>query len=105
VTAFASHRLVDLFAEWTVRDGRRVGVNFACPHCKQVEGAPTLAVLFANPDDGGAAWPDDPQCLGNNSGKRWTRTGDTLETLTLSPSVDCSACGHWHNVVANGEAP
>ena len=59
MTAFASHRLIDLFAEWIVRGGRTVGVKFACAHCKNIEGAPTLAVLFANPPDGGAPAPDD----------------------------------------------
>lgn len=105
MTEFASQRLVDHFAEWIVRDGRRVGVKFACPHCPKVEGAPTLAVLFANPIEGGAAWPSDPQCVGNNEGRRWTRNGDDIETLSLTPSVDCSGCGHWHNFVTHGMAP
>ena len=105
MTAFASHRLVDLFGEWIIRDGRHVGVKFCCPSCPAVEGAVTLAVLFANPDDGGPAWPNEALALGNNDGKRWTRSGDTLETLSLSPSVDCSSCGHWHGVVTGGVAP
>ena len=104
MTAFASHRLVDLFAEWIERDGRCLGVKVACAHCSRVEGAPTLAVLFANPPDGGPPAGEDPQALGNNGGRRWQRTGETIETLTLSPSVDCSACGHWHGIVAAGEA-
>jgi hypothetical protein len=104
MTAIISRRLADLFGEWIVRDGRRVGVRFVCPTCPQIEGAPTLAVLFANPPDGGAAWPDDPQALGNNEGRRWTLTGDTLEAMALSPSVDCSKCGHWHGIVSHGEA-
>ena len=104
MTAFASHRLVDLFAEWIQHDGRVVGVKFACAHCPHVEGAPTLAVLFANPLDGGPPAPDDPGAVGNNAGRRWQRAGDTLDTLSLSPSVDCSACGHWHGFVTAGDA-
>jgi hypothetical protein len=113
MTTFASHRLVDLFAEWIIRNGRQVGVKFACPSCPQVEGAVTLCVLFENPPDGGLPWPDDDAICGNNPVLvegvrhvlRWARTGETLEMLTLSPSVDCSACGHWHGIVAQGEAP
>lgn len=33
----------------------------------------------------------------------WTRTGDTFETLTLSPSVDASRSGCWHGFVQGGE--
>lgn len=103
MTTFASRRLADHFAEWVHADGGRViGVKFLCPTCPQVEGAPTLAVLFANPPDGGPAHPNDPSIVGNNDGKRWQRTGDALETMTLAPSVDCSKCGHWHGFVRNG---
>lgn len=38
----------------------------------------------------------------------WKREGDTLETLTLSPSIDASSHDHrghkgWHGHVAAGE--
>jgi uncharacterized protein DUF6527 len=36
-------------------------------------------------------------------GYLWTRTGDTFEMLTLSPSVDASKAGCWHGFVTNGE--
>ena len=29
--------------------------------------------------------------------------GETFETLTLTPSVDASAAGHWHGHVTDGE--
>lgn len=106
MTAIVSHRLVDLFGDWVVDStGRRVGVKFICQSCPQIEGAPTLAVLFSNPPDDGPPAAPDPQQLGDNEGRRWQREGDTLETLSLSPSVDCSKCGHWHGIVAHGEAP
>lgn len=106
MTAIVSHRLADLFGEWVHdRDGRRVGVKFICPTCPAVEGAPTITVLFSNPPDGGPPVPPGSQLPGENDGRRWQRTGDTLETLTLSPSVDCSRCGHWHGFVSHGEAP
>ena len=32
----------------------------------------------------------------------WKRTGENFETLTLTPSVDASAEGHWHGFITNG---
>lgn len=105
MTAFKSHSLRDHFAAWVCDDaGRRVGVKLLCPHCQAVEGAPTIAVLFANPPDGGPAHPPDPRMVGNNDGRRWTLSGASLDDMSLSPSVDCSACGHWHGFVSHGQA-
>lgn len=106
MSAILSHRLAALFGTWTHdRTGRVVGVKFICPTCPQVEGAVTLAVMFENPPDGGPAERPGSDLVGENGGRRWHRTGDTLDTLTLTPSVDCSKCGHWHGIVSNGEAP
>jgi hypothetical protein len=106
MTPILSRRLVDLFADWiSDESGRRVGVKFICPTCPAIEGAPTIAVLFANPVDGGPPAPAGCSLPGDNDGRRWQRTGDTIETITLSPSVDCSRCGHWHGFVSHGEAP
>jgi hypothetical protein len=41
------------------------------------------------------AWVIPPGCL-------WQRTGDTFETLSLSPSVDASRAGCWHGFLTNG---
>jgi hypothetical protein len=35
--------------------------------------------------------------------KRWHRSGETFETLTLTPSIDTSEHGHWHGNVTDGE--
>lgn len=101
-------RLVDLEPEWVRRTGRVVGVRFTCP----IDDGPgphreghQVAVLFANPPDGGPPHPDDPDCVGNNSGQRWTRSGATFETLSISPSIDCTAADRhcWHGFVSAGE--
>ena len=67
-----------------------VGVTFACPcGCGQVRYVP-----FANPLDGGE--PIEP------ASATWTRSGETLETLTLSPSIQVrGGCG-WHGYVRDG---
>ena len=107
-------RLIDLYPRWGIDadiviggvskhfEGRTgMAVSFECPHCVAREIATgdkrvqRLAVWFANPIDGGPP-TDDAKTL-------WTRTGDTFETLTLSPSVDASSDGHWHGFIRNGE--
>lgn len=82
-------RLVDLHAGFIVRsmgDSTPIGVAMDCPcGCDS-----KLYVPFADPD----------------SACNWTRTGDTIETLTLSPSVNrTGGCpGKWHGWIRNGEA-
>jgi hypothetical protein len=33
----------------------------------------------------------------------WTMGGQTFEDLTLTPSIDVSAAGHWHGFITNGD--
>ena len=33
----------------------------------------------------------------------WTFSGDNFETLSVTPSIDASASGHWHGTITNGE--
>jgi hypothetical protein len=75
-----------------VHDGNRdgMGVSFLCPHCR----ACRLGVFFANPIDGKS--PSDDGLL-------WQRTGETWDTLTLTPSIDTSKHGHWHGFITGGE--
>lgn len=104
-------RLTDLAPHWMVlRDcGDVVGITFRCPHCPPGErGATTyLGAWFATPIDRDGlslderGWPDF--MAQHPERKFWARTGDTFETLTLSPSVDASQHGHWHGFIANGE--
>lgn len=93
-------KLVDLSPEWIhQRHKRVVGVRFSCPHCRETQ----IQVLFINPPDGGPAQKDDPEFAGNNWGHRWARSGLSFDDLSLSPSVDASASGHWHGWVLHGE--
>lgn len=106
-------RLVDLDPRWASDadivvggvsrhfDGRHgMAVSFECPHCVQRERTTgdkrvqRLAVWFANPIDG-LPPTDDATHL-------WQRTGDTFDTLTLSPSIDASSDGHWHGHIEDG---
>ena len=70
-----------------------VGVELDCP-C----GCETpLFVPFKNPLDGSGPGP--------YGDKGWQRTGETFETLTLTPSIlrtKPHGCG-WHGFITNGE--
>lgn len=75
-------------------------------------GLQRVGVAFKNPLDGGA-----PMRLGIEAnlknvhdlrlydippGHLWLREGTTFANLTLHPSIDCSASGHWHGFVRAG---
>ena len=115
-------RLTELSPRWfdvAGTDSERDGVTFFCP-CAACSaaivagGSPArLAAQFANPIDGAAKPPmrfdekhrhvHDLHTFDVPPGFLWQRTGDTFETLSLSPSIDASASGHWHGFVTNGE--
>jgi hypothetical protein len=64
----------------------KIGIHVECPNC----GA-RGAAYFKNPI--GATAP-----FGR---VQWDRTGETLETLTLSPSL--KMIGHFHSWIRNGQ--
>lgn len=98
-------KLTELSPRWIgVGDAlprRRIGVTFDCPHCRETR----LGVFFANPVDGGPAYVDLLPAPGVPPIVRhhWQRTGETFDALTLTPSVDASASGHWHGFITQGE--
>lgn len=101
-------KLTELNPEWLGRGGEGVydkdhnpisythgaGISFDCPcGCEK-----KIAIMFNNPLDGKRF---------SNRNAYWDRSGDTFETLTLSPSIlnwnieDHSE--HWHGFITNGE--
>jgi hypothetical protein len=80
MTAARRHRLVDCDPQWVSEsDGREgCGVRFECPegHANCVHVIPFTPALDGQPH---ASW--------QSNGATWQRTGDTFETLTLSPSI------------------
>jgi len=102
-------RLIDLDPGWVgaggegvTQDGQPVperhgvGIAFDCP-CG-VCGS-RCYIPFENPLDGGPAFVSDHPY--------WARTGDTFETLTLTPSIQRRKVGEhgctWHGFIRNGE--
>lgn len=74
-----------------------IGVMFTCP-CGKCDDMHDCYVSFTNPIDGGAPV--------NDGHATWQRTGDTFDTLTLTPSIlrnpEKGGCG-WHGFITNGE--
>lgn len=108
-------RLTDLAPKWiqplNLAHGVTLitGVSFLCPHCAPLDlpahgpqRARHIVAMFANPIDPDGwvprtEWRPDPHQ------PAWQRLGETLDTLTLEPSIDVSANGHWHGRVTAGE--
>lgn len=88
-------KLTELNPKFTYSgEGRRgMGIRFDCPIHRG--GDCLLGVDFANPIDGGPPSESDRY--------KWNRTGETFDTLTLTPSVDASQHGCWHGFITNGE--
>jgi hypothetical protein len=96
------------------------GVMFQCPACavglergeeidgervrRFVRGAHYIIVWFANPTEA----PVVPTSSYPGNAYRWTASGDTLDTLSLTPSINLDTgrdlgC-KWHGYVTNGDA-
>ncbi len=77
--------LVDMDPRWVTIGTQRVGVSFACP------GVPDRRV---------AVFVDPPFDDGPISSPAWRRTGDTFDTLTLTPSISTD---YWHGHITDGQ--
>lgn len=89
-------KLTDLNPHFISAGERKgIGMLFDCPCGKCGE---LCGIEFHNPIDGGPS--HDPMRHAH-----WHRTGETFETLTLTPSIHRSGpggCG-WHGFITNGE--
>jgi Family of unknown function (DUF6527) len=92
----APRPLVELNPRWFGiygAEGSKVGVTFDCP-CGLDDCAwgGKIVISFKNPISG------NPEPVSDE--KLWQRTGETFESLTLAPSINC--VGHWHGFLTNG---
>jgi hypothetical protein len=96
-------KLTELNPRWTGTRAIITGITFDCPHCRTQR----LGVLFQNAID-----PDkwlEKGVTRHHATCEWQRSGDSFDTLTLSPSIDTTehrldfADGHWHGFIRNGE--
>lgn len=96
--------LIALHPHWvTSAKGAIVGLRFDCPHCRETK-AKDPARIFVELEPPMSADAPRPS-------KPWQRTGDTFETLTLSPSIDFKhpkswtdgEMVGWHGFVVDGK--
>jgi hypothetical protein len=91
-------RLIELNPRWYIAADSPdiLGITFDCPCCKVIRlGVPFVEVIDRD------GLPDDVHW--GRPGVKWNRSGETFETLSLSPSIDASAFGHWHGHISSGE--
>lgn len=94
-------KLIDLEPRWftLTKDGPRVGLTFQCPHCRKER----LGIVFHHQ---GHEAIEDVYIKANAQNKDrfiWTESGDEFDSVTMMPSIDASASGHWHGYITNGE--
>jgi hypothetical protein len=96
-------RLLDLEPRWFVLEegGPIVGLSFDCPHCRMQR----LGILFHS--DAASKVSQDAYLASRSSDPNrqvWHLGSQAnFESLTLTPSIDASAIGHWHGFVTAGE--
>lgn len=108
-------RLADLEPRWLEWEGRKVGMMLRCPHCRTT----WLSCFFEAgiPTFGGAErrMPNQfglfetvigdaaDEAIPCDKAAAWKRNGDDFATMSVTPSLDASAAGHWHGSITNGE--
>ncbi|HEY6965865.1 MAG TPA: hypothetical protein VI229_00225 [Burkholderiales bacterium] len=115
-------KLIELQPQWLERDGVRVGIMFKCPHCRSdwltcfrvampIWGGEVAAPRLYSGQMGyvrDALNAINLQEVRENSvvpcnpSIAWKFEGTTFDDLTISPSLDCSASGHWHGFIRGG---
>lgn len=93
-------KFTDLEPRWFTVDGVRVGFTFDCPCCRGTSRETRLAI--ATHHRGHEAEEDQTIHLKLPGEKIWTIDWDDFGSMTVAPSVDASAHGHWHGVIENG---
>ena len=98
-------RLVDLEPRWLFHDKLFL---FKCPHCQErwltcknfatTNQEEVFSLLHLGL---GEFWNEVVVPPGALSVWHWTT--DSFETMSVSPSIDASASGHWHGHIYGGE--
>ena len=108
-------KLTDLDPRWIQTRMVRAGISFLCPCCRSVrltcfvEHTPhqlqfrMLADcgIIEVDEDGDPKRADIVPC---NPQAKWQISGDNFENVSITPSIDASASGHWHGYVTGGRA-
>lgn len=99
-------KLIDLEPRWfNSSDGELHGFTMLCPHCKETRlGVNTTVDGAKHMHDYQLLELDDPELhVAPKQGRCWNMSGSSFDDITISPSVDASASGHWHGFIRNGQ--
>lgn len=97
-------KLIELEPQWLILDQVFV---FRCPHCRKdllscksvVMSSQAQLNLFEK--HFGSEW--NMLIVPCKEDQAWTFKGSDFTTLSVTPSLDASASGHWHGFITNGE--
>ncbi len=96
-------KLTDLNPEWIHSDI----FSFDCPccrkiklTCKRIEMRVTDQMQVMEDKYGDTLLGQIVPCKWDQA---WKINGNDFSTMTVTPSIDASASGHWHGFITNGE--
>lgn len=99
-------KLIDLEPRWFTSEGGELhGFTFQCPHCRETRiGVNTTVDGAQHMHDHQELDLDAPELhVAPKIGCLWHMSGTSFEDMSVTPSVDASASGHWHGFITNGE--
>lgn len=93
-------KLIDLEPRWFVLEngGPRVGLTFNCPHCQKER----LGVVFHHRGHEAIEDVYIRAHAGHPERYIWTEDGEDFINISIEPSIDASASGHWHGFIRKG---
>lgn len=101
-------RLTELEPRWKAHaDNPRAAFVFRCPCCKTTWLSCTLVPMKISEqfdafiEEGRASGGD---VVPSKQLYTWNMSGNDFDDLTITPSIDASASGHWHGFITKGEA-
>lgn len=98
----AELRLVDLKPRWLNENL----FAFLCPHCRMILLTCKRVAMSSREQHAvcqralGEDWNMEVVC--SKPDVAWKMSGDDFATMTISPSIDASASGHWHGHINQG---
>lgn len=119
-------RLIDLKPKWMRLNGDAIALIFICPRCvargtgckkdgrltwltctfKPIENSIQRQLIAAaierEPADFAATATEAKDVVGCKY-LGWQRSSKLLETISITPSIDAGASGHWHGHIKKGE--
>lgn len=100
-------KLSELTPRWVAHGGDdKAALIFKCPHCQEIWLTCTFHPIKIS-EQFEIFLPEGQMSGGQVVPSRqdfaWGRSGDDFASLSVTPSVDASASGHWHGFITNGE--